>query len=316
MTNRVLSIAIPTYNRAELIDISLQHHVPIACKFNIPIIIRDNNSTDHTEQLVANWKEIYPLIEYKKNELNLGPDRNFELVLLDSNSEYVWLLGDTYKITEEQIKFILDTVLSTKPDFFVFNFKKRVEDIPSKIYSDCNNVLKDLGWHMTIMSSLVYSKDVLLNANFKRYRNTNFIHLGIIFEYISQNKFDLIWISELYVSSLVEDNSKKSCWEDATFDTWVYCWLNFVLSLPPNYDLNTKFKVISEHNAKTNIFSLKRLLYLRMMNILNVSIYLMHLNFFRYTLPHNRIILLLICSLPKSILKKLYFFFKYDDFKE
>jgi glycosyltransferase involved in cell wall biosynthesis len=64
-TIRTVSIIIPTYNRAKFIGITLEsfalQNYPREC---FEIIVMNNNSTDHTADVVREMAEIYPHIKY------------------------------------------------------------------------------------------------------------------------------------------------------------------------------------------------------------------------------------------------------------
>ena len=66
--NKLISIVIPTYNRAELLDYCLGHHISLVKSNNIKIFIFDNASPDATEIVVRKRIEEYPLIEYYKKK--------------------------------------------------------------------------------------------------------------------------------------------------------------------------------------------------------------------------------------------------------
>ena len=70
-----LTIAIPTYNRKDLLERCLNSIIPQMDK-DIEIFISDNASSDGTEEMVRE-KFNYPFIRYRKNEENIGSDRNF-----------------------------------------------------------------------------------------------------------------------------------------------------------------------------------------------------------------------------------------------
>jgi|APSaa5957512535_1039671.scaffolds.fasta_scaffold125942_2 abequosyltransferase len=55
-TRHNLSIVIPTYNRADFLDILLEKHVNIFRQCDIPIFIYNNASTDDTNEVINKWK--------------------------------------------------------------------------------------------------------------------------------------------------------------------------------------------------------------------------------------------------------------------
>jgi cellulose synthase/poly-beta-1,6-N-acetylglucosamine synthase-like glycosyltransferase len=96
--NTALSIALPTYNRGPLLDTALARLIATVAPYGIRILVSDNASTDDTAAIVKQHAAHYPLLDYVCNAENLGPDGNFEAVLRQTSTRYVWLLGDTYEI--------------------------------------------------------------------------------------------------------------------------------------------------------------------------------------------------------------------------
>ena len=75
--NIILTISIPTYNRAIYLERCL-HSICNQLTSNIPVIIKvyDNDSTDNTYEVVKSFMDKYSQITYTKNEKNIGPDLN------------------------------------------------------------------------------------------------------------------------------------------------------------------------------------------------------------------------------------------------
>jgi len=272
--NPLLSIVIPTYNRADFLDYCLEVNIPLAKAHNIQIVISDNASTDLTAAVVQKRSKEYPLIDYHRSESNVGPDVNFERALNYSRTDYVWLLGDTYQIKSEGIDYILDLISANlnKYDVIVCN-NNRVRGIPQQDYVDQNKLLSDLGWHMTLMASLVYSSQLIANADFSRYRDTNFIQTGIVFESLANKKFCAHWAEHVFVKVIRIKGVEKISWQDQTVQIWVGRWANFIFSLPPSYRLPIKLKCIKEHGTKTKLFTLKKLFALREADYLNYEVW-------------------------------------------
>ena len=68
-----LIVSVPTYNRSRLLDNFLEAHAALFARYDIPLYIYDNASTDDTEHVVRKWIEVYPLISYFRQPENLGP---------------------------------------------------------------------------------------------------------------------------------------------------------------------------------------------------------------------------------------------------
>ena len=74
----LLSICIPTYNRAEFLKDALDsilRQINENNKDKVEICISDNASEDNTEELVEEYQKKSPIpIIYHKNEKNMGAD--------------------------------------------------------------------------------------------------------------------------------------------------------------------------------------------------------------------------------------------------
>lgn len=85
----LVTIAIPTYNRANLyltqaIESAINQTYP-----NLEIIISDNCSTDDTEMVIRSFKD--PRIRYFRQEKNIGGNNNFNFCLKQARGEYFFI---------------------------------------------------------------------------------------------------------------------------------------------------------------------------------------------------------------------------------
>ena len=108
----LLTIAIPTYNRAKSLFeclTCLKNANPQ--NFNIEVIVSDNASTDNTKQIVEKFSKEFP-ISYFRNDENLGPNKNFYLLTdVYAHGKYCWLLGDDDRVTPDSIKNIVNALM-------------------------------------------------------------------------------------------------------------------------------------------------------------------------------------------------------------
>lgn len=114
LDNRIfLSIAIPTYNRAVSLQKLLNNILPQIKEAgeNIEICISDNDSSDNTHEVITGFKEKYPnLINYKKNEKNLGAERNILKLIEMSQGDFVWLFSDDDLIIPTGLKEVANFI--------------------------------------------------------------------------------------------------------------------------------------------------------------------------------------------------------------
>ncbi|MGA2418069.1 MAG: glycosyltransferase family 2 protein [Candidatus Staskawiczbacteria bacterium] len=109
----LISIAIPTYNRAVYLENLLNHIAPQAKESGgiVQICISNNCSTDNTHKVVMDFKEKYPgLINYNANEKNLGFDINMLKVIEMAQGDFVWPLGDDDLVVDGGFKKVIDFI--------------------------------------------------------------------------------------------------------------------------------------------------------------------------------------------------------------
>ena len=106
MRNPLVTIAIPTYNRA---DSYLKHTLECAINQtyeNIEILVSDNCSTDHTEELVKSYRD--QRITYFKQKTNLGQRGNSNFLLDQANGEYFHMFHDDDSIDPDFIEICME----------------------------------------------------------------------------------------------------------------------------------------------------------------------------------------------------------------
>ncbi|MFJ3411416.1 glycosyltransferase family 2 protein [Pseudomonas protegens] len=303
--NSALSISIPTYNRADFLDYSLKTHVPLFEAYGIQVFICDNASTDNTYEVVEKWKKNYPLISYYRNETNLGPDENIERALKVPDTDYIWLMGDTYLLPKNGIPYILNLLKKEATyDIIVSNLFSKLE-IPTTDYKNHNELLGDLGALMSCLSCLIYHKSLISTADFSRYRDTSFLQTGIIFEHLSRIPFNAHWAKEVSITSLNKPGLDKTSWASSKkiFDIGIEKWVNFIFSLPAKYTLEKKLEACVGFGQISQAFTIKGMMILRAQGVLDYEIYRKFKKAFQFSLGFPAMYVLLITMIPRSALK-------------
>lgn len=307
----LLSICIPTYNRSYLLEPMLEKLTPICNKLSIPVYISDNCSTDNTQEIIKRFSdkcEIYNI----RQETNIGPDANFEYLIRNAQSKYKWLLSDSIVIHEDQTRSLIERLSKNEDyDFVVVGVRIRTNAYPDEtIYTDANELLKDIGWHMTTNQSLIYSDKVVSDLQFRRFYNSNFLQTGIIFEYIAGRNFSCLFYNVVKSDGL--GLQKKGDWSGETLEYFCKRWFLFVMSLPVSYKIENKLTCIMAHGVKSSLFSKKNLVYLREKKILTLKKLIKYKEYLKYTMEYRRFAFA-ICVVPAwfisvsiKIAKKIY----------
>lgn len=115
--HKLLSICIPTYNRADCLRRLLDIIIPqiLESKEGVEVCISNNGSLDNTHEVVNNFKEQYPdLIKYNENKENLGFDRNVLKAVDMAAGEFVWTFSDDDLIVNNGIAEVTRFILENK----------------------------------------------------------------------------------------------------------------------------------------------------------------------------------------------------------
>ena len=109
-----LSIAIPTYNRADtlpyLLD-SILGQIDKSKYDELEILVSDNASTDSTSAIVADYSVRYPgLFSYFKNSQNVGYSKNVDLSVRRSKGTFVLLMSDDDALEDNTLRPLLNSI--------------------------------------------------------------------------------------------------------------------------------------------------------------------------------------------------------------
>ena len=166
----LLTIAIPTFNRAHYLDICLLNILDqkktVQC--NIEILVSDNCSTDNTKEVVDKYKLLDNEIRYIKNNENKGGDFNITQCLLLAQGQYVLCFGDDDILLKNSLKKIID-LLKTSKDFghiTIFSKKKSLDfGNPYTIYDNQINYLKAIDFYYTWISANIINTTFINRDN-------------------------------------------------------------------------------------------------------------------------------------------------------
>ena len=120
MSGELLSICIPTYNRAsflkELLEtFSRQIQESNLTSNDVEFYISDNASVDTTPEVVKAFERHGFSTTYSRNPANIGVSRNLLRVCAMARGSYWWTLGDDERICEKALVNILHTLRREKP---------------------------------------------------------------------------------------------------------------------------------------------------------------------------------------------------------
>lgn len=120
----LLSICIPTFNRAYYLDKCLNILLPQITQFGsqIEVIVIDNASVDDTMNVVKKYLSDYSFLTYHRNDSNIGYTGNQFKCYELSNGYYTAFLSDDDLYTENLINKLQPILLTKKYCFIALNY--------------------------------------------------------------------------------------------------------------------------------------------------------------------------------------------------
>ena len=118
----LLTIAIPTYNRARYLS-ALLHSLSeqVGKDSRVELLISDNASSDETPELIDSLKDKDVLCRYIRNQENIGPDKNFLQCYTEASGKYVWIVGDDDMILPGAVERIVSQLSTEDYDLVYVN---------------------------------------------------------------------------------------------------------------------------------------------------------------------------------------------------
>lgn len=187
--NKLLTVAIPTYNRADKLEAVLKSLMAQNDE-RIEIIISDNASEDDTESVAEKFRAVYPEIIYIKNNENKGAALNQLQCIKKASGKYVFILCDDDILCSGAIAHIIDYLLSAEDLSLVFLnhvfFRDvYIEEKLTKPYLDIDEnittknktkFMEYAGMRITYTSAVIYlKKNVMQIENPEQYKDTRFM---------------------------------------------------------------------------------------------------------------------------------------------
>jgi glycosyltransferase involved in cell wall biosynthesis len=191
-----LTIAIPTYNRADRLEAALKR-LSANCLENTTIIVIDNASTDHTPIIVESYLKgpLKGVIKYSRNSANIGMLGNIIRCFEQATTEWLWILGDDDQPVSGATVHINDSI-QANPEAIYLNFVTTILDIrvrreTSFVTSGLREFIADLDCfsNLVFISSGVYRVDALRKyiERAYRYNHTMVSFLALIFSRLHES---------------------------------------------------------------------------------------------------------------------------------
>jgi glycosyltransferase involved in cell wall biosynthesis len=116
----ILSICIPTFNRANTLDMLLENIAIIKADAGsaIEVCISNNCSTDNTKFIVEKWSRSYEIKLFNQLE-NIGGTKNVQQVARMSSGKWVLIIGDDDGIDPAELSKLIRVLTDAPKDIWI-----------------------------------------------------------------------------------------------------------------------------------------------------------------------------------------------------
>lgn len=113
----LLTIGIPTYNRAENVSQLLHQLLAEPISESVEIVVLDDGGTDDTYARLSDDPVIASRVRVLKNDTNLGYARTLARIFDECATEYLMLVADDDQVIVENLPGLLDHLSRERPSF-------------------------------------------------------------------------------------------------------------------------------------------------------------------------------------------------------
>ncbi len=194
----LLTIAIPTFNRAAYLNINLIHLCPqlFGHEGDVELLISNNDSQDETEEIVKQHIDQGCHITYIRNQTNIGSDRNIAQCFQRARGRYVHILGDDDLLLDGAVDKILCVLRAGDYGvcyLAVYGYDENPDREKPLRYHSRNVVftqkarfIRRLGIYSTFISANIINKELLHDVDTDKFLGTNLVQTYLVYAAISR----------------------------------------------------------------------------------------------------------------------------------
>jgi glycosyltransferase involved in cell wall biosynthesis len=203
----LLSICIPTYNRASHLDKVIDSiTTQVSFSDSMEIVICDNCSTDNTFEIVTYYQNKYNNIKYYKNDINIGMEKNIIKALHHGTGKLLKLWNDYCLLYEDKLAEIITLIKSNNDEKSILYFHNKSGESADLICTDLNCFFrKTTYWSTWISTFSIWKKDFNAFENTKIFEGLLFPHLLMLLQAFENKKqIQIIFESFFYEEKFIK----------------------------------------------------------------------------------------------------------------
>jgi glycosyltransferase involved in cell wall biosynthesis len=198
---------------------------------DVELLIMDGASTDKTEDIVRKYAQKESRIRYVRLPAKGGVDRDYDKAVELARGEFCWFFTDDDLLKPGALG-VVEKAIAAGHDLVVVNAEvrdrnlryviepKRVVMQQDEVYAPDNleGLFVDAVAYLSFIGAVVIRRDVWLSRNRESYFDTDFIHIGVIFQ--KPLTASVLLISHPYIII----RSGNAQWSPRSFDIWMLVW--------------------------------------------------------------------------------------------
>jgi glycosyltransferase involved in cell wall biosynthesis len=203
MDKPILTIAVPTWNRATILDNALSALLPQINnnKNKIEIIISDNASDDNTDEVIKKHCKVnhsLNIIHNTQSE-NTGYFGNFYKCRTLSSGTYFWLLSDNDFIANGLVDYLFNILVGQKPSFVFLKDWKHANKVSESLGFNSNTytvfkAIEKFNYRTTLISAVIFKNDKRNDTElFSHFKGNTFLGFSFFLEALN-DKSDAVEI--------------------------------------------------------------------------------------------------------------------------
>lgn len=201
----LLTIAIPTWNRASLLeDLLAVLLTELRVRPDVELLVSDNASTDGTPEMLAGYQSRGLEMRILRNASNIGADGNILQCYEAARGKYVWLFSDDDLIAPGGIARVLQALSRRDYDLVQvghYNFvgeygaHRTYRPLPDQEYTRAEDLARQTHVFFTFISGIIVNKERIEaepHRPFASLVGTNLVQLGPCFTALNRHRTSLI----------------------------------------------------------------------------------------------------------------------------
>jgi hypothetical protein len=292
---KILTVVIPTYNNHR----ELLHQVEeilSACDNRIIFKINDNFSDIPVNDFLTDFGIDTSLIEIKRNDNNIGADRNVLNSIFESDTLWTWVLSDNDLLDKGAVDVIINVIEENKDALFInlnsptFAVTHNIEEFYKKVYYPNLFTISNCLYNTSILRNFrnVYERSILTwqgQAVFLFHAFNIHPHSSALFTEINVfiSRSPAKWSKINFINATLDLRKYLPEEGQINFDTYISCQIRTILirlliisrcyeGVGFIYYLTMLFKIIKVYPDKINKSDIK-LFILYLSNLVFVNFY-------------------------------------------